>query len=401
MKKILIMMTEAGGGHRASAEALRDVFQEQHGSQIQVEIVDMWRKHTPPPISGLPKAYRYLVSEMPWFYKWLFKTTQKTRVTRSMMDSLYPYLRRPVGRAIRFYAPDLIISVHPLMQDVPLRILGRWQVHIPFVTVVTDWITIHPGWLHPEVSLCFVPNEEVYRTALEAGLRPEQVRFYGLPIRPAFAAPPRPRETLRRELGMQLDLPAALVVGGGEGFGPVAEIAQKVAASLSADGRPAGQLVVVCGRNRKLQAELQTVSWPVPTIVHGFVQNMPEWMAACDCIITKAGPGTIAEALAMGLPMILSGYIVGQEEGNAPYVVNNGVGEYSEDPDEIAQIVCRWFGPGREAMSQMAARARQLGRPNSTYQIVHEIVRLLAAPPGAWPGRPEARPARKRQHSWL
>lgn len=401
MKKILIMMTDAGGGHRASAEALRDVFQEQYGSQIQVEIVDMWTKHTPPPISRLPRAYRYLVNEMPWFYKWLFKTTQKTRVTRSMMDTLYPYVQRPVSRAIRFYAPDLIISVHPLMQDVPLRILARWQANIPFVTVVTDWITIHPGWLHPRVSLCFVPNEEVYRMALDAGLRPEQVRFYGLPIRPAFAVPPRPKRELRQKLGMSQDLPAAMVVGGGEGFGPVAEIARKVADGLAADGRPAGQLVIVCGRNRKLQAELSAASWPVPVLVQGFVQNMPEWMAACDCIITKAGPGTIAEALAMGLPMILSGYIVGQEEGNAPYVVNNGVGEYSEDPDEIARIVRRWFGPEREAMGRMAARARQLGRPDSTYRIVKEIARLLETTPRIWPWHPEVRPARKRRHSWL
>jgi len=395
MKKILILMTDAGGGHRASAEALRDAFQERFASAFQIEIVDMWTKHTPPPVSRLPKAYRYLVTEVPWFYKWLFRTTQNPQVTEDMLDAFYYYVRREVARALRFYAPDLIISVHPFMQHVPLRVLARMQVQVPFTTVITDWITIHPSWLHPGVDLCFVPNQEVHAMALEAGLCPEQVRMSGLPIRPAFARPPRARAALREELGMAPDLPAALLVGGGEGMGPVAAIARAVAerlASAGGGGGPAGQLVVVCGRNRKLHAELSAVNWPVPTVVNGFVQNMPDWMAASDCIITKAGPGTIAEALAVGLPMVLSGYIVGQEEGNAPYVVENGVGEYCEDPAEIAGIVGRWFGPERDALARMAARARELGRPDSTFQIVDEIARLAETGAPEWQYHPKPKP---------
>ena len=84
-------------------------------------------------------------------------------------------------------------------------------------------------------------------------------------------------------------------------------------------------------------------------------------MAACDCIVTKAGPGTIAEALISGLPIVLSGFIPGQEEGNVPYVVDNGVGEYNADPDAIAAIVARWFGPEREKLRTMAAKGAQAG----------------------------------------
>lgn len=405
MKKILIMMADAGGGHRASAEALRDVFHERYESQCQIHIVDMWTKHTPPPVSGMPKTYRYLVTELPWFYKWLFRTTQKPAVTRDMLDAFYLYVRRSISRALRFYAPDLLISVHPFMQHVPLRTLSRMGVSLPFVTVVTDWITIHPGWLHPDVTLCFVPNQEVYDMALAAGLRAEQVRLSGLPIRPAFARPPRPKAVLRQELGMDVALPAVLLVGGGEGMGPVAEIARAVTARLAAGkpggGGPSGQLVVVCGRNRKLYDELNAEDWPIPTIVNGFVHNMPEWMGACNCIITKAGPGTIAESLALGLPMILSGYIAGQEQGNAPYVVDNGVGEYSEDPDQIASIVYRWFSSQRGVMARMGMRARQLGRPDSTYRIVDEIAGLLPSAEVTWPVRPDKMWARKRRASWL
>ena len=59
--------------------------------------------------------------------------------------------------------------------------------------------------------------------------------------------------------------------------------------------------------------------------IQGFVDNMEEWMAACDIIITKAGPGTIVESLIMGLPVLLNGFVPCQEAGNVPFVIDNGV----------------------------------------------------------------------------
>lgn len=188
---------------------------------------------------------------------------------------------------------------------------------------------------------------------------------------------------LRHELGWVPDVPAALIVSGGEGMGPVGAIARAVAARLTADGQdkrqPAGQLAVICGRNQELLGELSAYPWPVPTLVKGFVEAIWDWMAASDCIITKAGPGTIAEALALGLPILLSGYIPGQETGNVPYVLKHGVGVYVEDPWQIAEVIGGWFGPQRANMELLAQKARQLGRPEATFEIVENIACLLDA----------------------
>jgi 1,2-diacylglycerol 3-beta-galactosyltransferase len=136
-------------------------------------------------------------------------------------------------------------------------------------------------------------------------------------------------------------------------------------------------LVVICGRNQKMQNELLAERWPIPTVINGFVNNMSDWMAASDCIITKAGPGTIAESLVRGLPIILFGFIRGQEEGNVPYVTQHNVGAFSENPVEIAAIVSRWFGPQQALRAEMSQRARQLSNPQATFQIVDDIARLL------------------------
>ena len=73
---------------------------------------------------------------------------------------------------------------------------------------------------------------------------------------------------------------------------------------------------------------------------------------------------------------MLSGFIPGQEEGNAPYVVDNHVGFYEESPAGIAAIIARWFGPERDHLRTMSERARTLGRPHATFDIVRSIVEL-------------------------
>ncbi|MEZ4736358.1 MAG: glycosyltransferase [Caldilineaceae bacterium] len=376
-QRILILMSNTGGGHRASAEALKAGFTELYGDQFQVEIIDLLMEHLPRPLSWLPQTYSFLVNEAAWLWKLLWMTGNHPITIRRLSMIVARLGRESVARGFVAYQPDLIISVHPLVQEFTLYALRQIKRPIPFVTVVTDLATAHPLWFHPAVDACYVASEEAYHRARRVGLRPKQLYLYGLPVRPAFAMPPEKDTALRQKLNLDPHLPAVLIMSGGEGVGPVEEIAQKIAAQLGQQERSMGQMVVICGRNTRLRQKLSNRTWPIPTLVHGFVENMPEWTAACDCIVTKAGPGTIAEALISGLPIILSGFIPGQEEGNIPYVLENEVGLYGKSPDEIATIVYRWFTDQREELNQMAARARRLGKPQATFQIVTSIVQLL------------------------
>jgi 1,2-diacylglycerol 3-beta-galactosyltransferase len=378
MKRILILMSDTGGGHRASAEALQAVFQERYSEQIQVDIIDLWTDHTPWPLNQLPQSYRFIISHAPWLWKLAWRISENQQARDPLFKAIAQWTYGSVRRAFLRYQPDLIISVHPLMQHVPLLILKKMGWAKPFVTVVTDLTTANMNWFHPGVDRCFVASDEAYRRGLAAGLAPHKLRMLGLPIRPSFARQTQPKDELRRKLGLQVNVPTILLVSGGEGMGPVLPIANSVVTQLSQAGI-AGQLVVICGRNTKLQKRLKRERWALPVHVRGFVTNMPEWMAASDCIITKAGPGTIAEALISGLPIMLSGFIPGQEEGNVPFVIENGVGAYSEDPTEIGRTITRWLGSEHAVMTEMARRAKSLGRPQSTYDIVEEIAGLVLA----------------------
>ncbi len=377
MQRVLILMSDTGGGHRASAQALMGVFAERYADRFDVQMIDLWRHYTPWPINQVPKSYRTLVTDAVWLWKMAWRASEKEFLTEPSLRLVGRLVRKAMCRAFIEYQPDLVISVHPLMQHAPLHLIRhQLGMTIPFVTVVTDLVSIAPIWYHPGVALCFVASEEAVRRARRAGLRDDQIRLCGLPIRPAFSRPVGEKTDLRLALSLDADRLTALLVGGGEGMGPVGDIARSIAERLAADGRHA-QLVIICGRNEELRQKLAAQRWPIPVRVEGFVQNMPDWMAASDCVVTKAGPGTIAEALICGLPILLSGFVPGQEEGNVPFVVDNDVGAYSNKRTEIAAILSRWFGPEQAKLAQMGVKAKSMGRPQATFEIVDEIAKLM------------------------
>eukprot|EP00250_Pteridium_aquilinum_P012958 c21046_g2_i1 orf=1-588(-) len=56
-KRVLILMSDTGGGHRASAEAIKAAFGLEYGDKYQVSVTDLWTDHTPWPFNQLPKSY--------------------------------------------------------------------------------------------------------------------------------------------------------------------------------------------------------------------------------------------------------------------------------------------------------------------------------------------------------
>uniref|UniRef100_A0A1D1YP25 monogalactosyldiacylglycerol synthase n=1 Tax=Anthurium amnicola TaxID=1678845 RepID=A0A1D1YP25_9ARAE len=379
-KRVLILMSDTGGGHRASAEAIKAAFHEEFGDEYQVFVTDLWTDHTPWPFNQLPRSYNFLVKHGA-LWKMTYYGSSPRLVHQPHFAATSTFIAREVAKGLMKYRPDIIISVHPLMQHVPLRILRAKGLlkKIVFTTVVTDLSTCHPTWFHKLVTRCYCPSAELSKRALKAGLKPSQIKVYGLPVRPSFVKPVRPKVELRRELGMDEELPAVLLMGGGEGMGPIEATARALADSLydETHGEPVGQILVICGRNKKLVNKLNSLEWKIPIQVKGFINKMEECMGACDCIITKAGPGTIAESMIRGLPIILNDYIAGQEAGNVPYVVDNGFGKFSKSPKEIAKIVAQWFGPKADELKAMSQNALRLARPDAVFKIVHDLHELV------------------------
>jgi 1,2-diacylglycerol 3-beta-galactosyltransferase len=354
-KKILILMSDTGGGHRASAEAISEAMAHLYGDTISVRIVDAWKNHSPWPINRIGDSYPWLVSNGLWLWNMLWHTDNK-------MSKMY--------RAER---PDLVVTVHPIINPVASRVLRKMlKSDIPYAIVVTDLVRAHPAWFCCDADYYIVPTEAAYERALRYGVPPERVEVVGQPVGLKFAAGMGEKLYLRGVLHLDLERPAVLVIGGGEGMGPVYEIARAIASNV-----PTAQLIIVAGRNAALKEKLEATRWEIPTRIYGFVTNMPELMGASDLLVTKAGPGTLSEAFIAGLPVVISSFIPGQEEGNVDYTLEHHAGVYASDPDEIGHLIRDWLRPGGETLNQMAANAAGLARPEAALVIAQRLHHLL------------------------
>merc|ERR1711920_1008769 len=141
-------------------------------------------------------------------------------------------------------------------------------------------------------------------------------------------------------------------------------------------------MIVICGRNEELKASLENYDWPEiahtkdrfsPEIL-GFVSNVDEYMGAADCLVTKAGPGLIAEAMIKGLSCLITSFLPGQEEGNVTFVTSAGAGEYVADsePDVVAETVAAWLrDPPR--LATMSQNARRIAKPTAALDIARKM----------------------------
>jgi 1,2-diacylglycerol 3-beta-galactosyltransferase len=323
-KKILILMSDTGGGHRASAQALNQALDQQFPGSFDIQILDIWSRHGSWPYNKVVPVYQFLGKHpLLWRTAFAYGSFPVTKAFQEVITSLSN--RKVFKQVIEKAAPDMVISVHPLCHHIPIPIVQSLNVQrlkdkrplIPFVTVVTDLASAHVTWFDKRVDAYFVPSDEVRRLAIRAGISSDKIIMRGLPVRPAFwSESTKPKLLSRRDLGLPLADKIVLLMGGGDGFGGLSQIASAAMKALSKIPK-SSQLIVVCGHNKRALRSLKQKLAPpsdssVHVKVHGFLNNIDNYMAASDCLITKAGPGTIAEAMIRGLPVILSSYLPGQ-----------------------------------------------------------------------------------------
>jgi 1,2-diacylglycerol 3-beta-galactosyltransferase len=368
VKRVLLLFSDTGGGHRAAAEAIRDALLIRHPGELSIEMVDVFRSYTPFPFKYMPEMY-------PWFIKngktsWgiSYRLTNTPSSVRLITEGVYASIEKGLKRMLNEHPADVIVCVHSVLTRPTMRALTEMDERPPFIVVVTDLVSTHKFWFDRHVDRCLVPTEEAYENGLESGLRPEQLRVTGLPVHPHFAQRLKDKAAARAELGWHPDLPAVLMVGGGEGMGPL----YKTARAINKAGLKC-QLAVIAGRNEELKQELESREWNQPTHIYSFVTNMPLLMAAADILVSKAGPATISEACIAGLPVVLYDAIPGQETGNVDFVVENRAGVFAPSAGEVVATVSQWLAEGAEGLKRRSNNARRIGHPDAVWQIADEV----------------------------
>lgn len=275
--KVLFLSSDTGGGHRASATSLAQQF-EQLFPGSSYALCDIVQLDGPPPYNMLVKTYKHL-SAHPQQWKLVYNVSN-TRAYEMLADvHMKSAMERSVRKRILSYNPDVVVSVHPLMTNVPVlacrNIAKETGRHLPIFTVCTDLGSAHSMWFANGVEKLFVASDVIRDLAMQRGKVPlEKIIMSGLPIRHDFAVQAtkigdrhslegREYRTFVREqlgLGAYANYRTVLVMGGGEGCGQLANIVDALYLQFVERGMEA-LILVVCGRNDQLKDSLEKRDW--------------------------------------------------------------------------------------------------------------------------------------------
>ncbi len=367
--RILLAMASSGGGHRSAAQALHYAFKNTSKiGNVTVDVVDFFRDGALP-VSLFPLLYGEItrISDFAWGLVWdSTNGLLRTRFGLKLLSILN--LKRTVD-LIDQIRPTCIVSVHPIVTHMVREALLTMDLSIPLYVVVTDMVNIHPAWASKGIKHYFVPTEDASARLVRYGIPMETITTLGVPVHPKFIFDGDKRTQCRISLGIHESLFTVLIVGGGEGTGKIYDHFRV----LSESGLDI-QLVVICGNNSKLQKRLANIESQVPARIEGYVTNMHEYMHAADLIVTRAGPGIVNEALAAKLPIVLTGFLPGQEEGIPEFLESHGLGIYEPSPEQLPTIVARFINK-QEFDKRSLARSVDVQNSQSALLISEQISR--------------------------
>ena len=265
-KRVLILMSDTGGGHRAAAEAIRDALYRKPGADaVAVELVDVFRDYSPAPFKYLPEIYPWWVNNSKQSWGAGYKLSNTRQRARILSTTIFHTLELGLKRLLREHPADVIVCVHSALARPAMKAMQSQPGRAPFVVVVTDLVSTHHMWYEQRAERTLVPTAAALDRGRENGLSDEQLRLTGLPVHPDFIDGLTDQASARKALGLDPQLPAVLLVGGVDGMGPVYQTALAIN-----ERRPPCQLLIITGRNEALRQRLGAVAWHQPTQVYGF-----------------------------------------------------------------------------------------------------------------------------------
>ncbi len=357
MRKLTIVYHHAGGGHRSAADALQAKLSAQEDPwdvslldiQELLDPIDLIRRAT-----GLRIQDTYnLILRRGW-----------TRFTPQLLVILQATIRlyhRPIVKALRAYwakhAADLVLSVIPHFNREIADSLRSDAAGTPFVTLITDLADYPPHfWIEQESEYIIAGTERARQQALTIGVPQDHIFLTsGMILKPKFYEKMSiDRVAERKRLDLDPDCPTAIVLFGGHGSKVMVEITRRLSETDSGV-----QLILICGHNEKLAAELKALKTRKPILVVGFAQNVEYYMALADFFIGKPGPGSISEALQFHLPVIVecNAGTLPQERYNAEWVTEKGYGIVVPSFKKIAPAVQRLIATA--AFNEFRLKANQ------------------------------------------
>ena len=372
-KSVLLLSEAIGAGHRKAAEAIIKSLQNQD-CQIKTLRVDAFRYVNRLLNKIMVGTYLEVLKFTPQVYGFLYAralAADDNSVALDFKNIVNAVISTRLRKLLSDFHPRVIVCTHAFPCGVISAMKSRGRVHAPIIGVITDF-TIHPFWVYDNVDLYVVATEKLKTDLILKGIEPRKIASIGIPIDEDFAVP-FDKAALRKNLGLPCDKKIVLVMGGGLGLGGFDEIID-VFREVDSGLYP----VYVAGHNSNLLERLERAKriHGAQMTVYGYTNRIAELMKASDLLITKPGGMTSAEALAVGLPMIIYQPIPGQEVKNSELLENIEAAIQVDDRKVLLRIL-NYLGRDPVKLKLMGLAASSKGKPNASIELARHIASLL------------------------
>ena len=372
MKKVIIFYASYGGGHLSAAKSILQYI-EKNFPLINVEMIDCMKYVSKHIEKMTTAAYREMAKKAPKLWGKVYSGSQKGLLSKISKDS-NKLMSSKLKKLLEEKNPDVVISTHPFSSQMVSYLKRKQKLNCILATIMTDF-AMHKQWLigHEYTDFFFVSNEAMRQDIINYGVDGNKIYVTGIPMSNRFAEN-FDKLKIYEDFKLNPEKKVVLFFGGGE-FGLGKDRTVQVLKSLI-ENLPNYQIVAVSGKNVKMKEAFEELVLACKAqnrvIVLGFTDKVPELMSISCAVVTKPGGLTTTESLASGLPMIIINPIPGQEEENAEFLENNGVGIWIRKNDDPNEVIVKFF-EGDEKLEEMRENTKKLRKINSTKDIC-EIV---------------------------
>ncbi len=374
-KRIILMYISEISGHHSATIAIEKALKTL-APETEVLNINAFNYTNPISEKVVNRIYMGVIKRTPQVWKYLYDNPTVAKKIAKLKDAVHRLNSPKFKNLFDSFRPDAVACA----QAFPCGMVADFKKHygsrMPLVAVLTDFIP-HAYWIYDTVDYYVVPADEVAAHMVLKGVSLDRIRAYGIPFDHKFNQPVY-RERVIQNLGLDPSLPTVLIMGGGQGLGPI----KSIPASLD-DAVSGFQEIIVTGSNRKLYHSLKKKirKYRRRIALLGYVNNVHELMSISSLIITKSGGITTAEAMSKKLPMVIMKPIPGQEASNATFLVKKGAAVRLDDPAHVGRVVDELLlDPGK--LSAMQEAAGHIGKPNASLDVARLLLDLCGSSNG-------------------
>lgn len=371
-KKILLMYISKVSGHRQATVAIERSI-EKMIPQAEVHSINGFGYNYPVLERVINAAYMGVICHTPKVWDYLYDNPKVVKRSANLRKFLNRSSHKKLEKLFSSFPADLVIC----SQAFPCGMVADYKLSkglkMKLIGVLTDWAP-HSFWIHPGVDYYVVPSEDTKERFVKKGVPAEKIKVLGIPIHYKFAER-HDRLRIKTKLGLDPLVPVVLIMGGGQGLGPVKD-ALRCMTKLSIPV----QFIVVAGANLRLYQWLlrfaRTASKKILPL--DFAANVDELMDAASLIVTKPGGMTTSECLVKGVPMVILNPLPGQEVRNSDFLIEKGIAVHVHDVRDLAEEV-ELLLRSPDRLAAMSQKALEYGKPHAADDIARLAMTLFGA----------------------